>query len=1057
MIKLSKITAGSLTGEPSRKSTPRRMAPVRTNVKSFENLSASTHIQEHRDHNMKLHLEGLKSVVLLPKTSDSIILPQAQNQESKSASVSIMELRLRDDKKKNERSESIGTLTNLLVRKGSTISKLRSRSGDVKPESLSISHHGSRGSFYGKNDHMESRASVGNNVVASSAFFNGRSNESIYQSISTNDLKVKPSELQEKIEQSVSLGNKILKDPVGNAKITSKAKSCLMQFKFLLEKAYSKFILFPDTEKDFVDALLGIQAQVAGFIRETQKFLSDYVTEKKNMEKQLKEKKEELHKQLLLNDEIRNENVSAINDKANLKKLESLLRAAKEHATQSENIWAVEKQQLKAEIENLHLEVKKVQAQEYITELEKKYDLMHEVATNEVKRLNEDIEKKDTEITKLEALLNRAISTVKEQREELDDLRWKFRTMSSEHKEIKAKHDEYFTLYNKYREIAQMSKEDLQQTTLNSLKFADAARQAEFRYFRMQNKFDLTRKEQADYAGYSLEEIAQDSQMLTEVKQVFQNIKYPAVTLKLQSTKEKNPNLPLPPQQTDSSLLEKYSLFRPTFYSLINQKELAEAEKPAPDPADVTTVISREFIAVIRGIFDSKYHEIIYYDHHRQYSPFVDFVYSWMNSFHISPTKRRIRTITAHDNISVDKRRLEFYKFLMNPYVSKLWDVKAFKDFLEEKYSSDELFFYLHCRQVLFKGPQLETLAAGLNVIHWIEFERIEMALKTILAKLSQKEIESLRAKLKSRGRVHNKKVFIDTAFFFKVLLDFYRHEKIKKFELIREDFTHMAKIELKKKPQVPFHEFKQYVQVNFPFLSDMEKARLYRECWCLGGGIVDADSYFVVANENNLFLQGLKLLVFNNQLPVVESFEATPAPVGKSAFLKTLEFKYHSITEYFAKCQYFAEGFGVEEILSNLSYKEKELLNAFSSPTGDDSDKGFFTVFMDLLHLMVKARNQYIFSHKYIKGCENDFIENDAFALKSMMEPLKKYENLEKLEWNEKTKYALKIQTFWKRKKSNWYAMMGNMIGKTKKSQPNKNDNIVIDKYVENGVVDLL
>jgi len=1034
MIKLSKITAGAFIDKESRRNTPGRMTPIRANAKSIENLSLLGRNPECRDRNLKvaqsLHLEGLRPAGI-PKTSDSLLIqPQ---QEPKSASVSIMELRLKDDKRRTERSDSMGSLATLLLRKGSTISKLRSRSGDLKPEPHSISHNGSRGSFYA-NDQLESRASVGN---PGGPFFGGRSNESIYQS--TNEIKVKPAELQEKIEQSVLLATKLLKDGVGNSKITSKASSCLLQFKFLLEKAYSKFLVFPDTDKEYVDGLLGIQTQVMSFIRETQKFLADFVIDKKNMEKQLKDKKDEFHKQLLVNEQLRNENAGALNDKTNLKKVESLLRAAKEHANQQENIWAVEKQQLKAQIEQLNIEVTKVQAQEYITELEKKYNLMHEVATNEVKRLNEDIEKKDTEVTKIEALLNRAISTVKEQREELDALRIKYEDISFEHREIKSKHDQYLISYNKYREIAQMSKEDLHQMTITNLRLAEATRQAEFRYFRMQNKFDLTRKEQADFAGFSPDEVAFDSQMLTEVKEVFQNAKYPVVTLRSQSTKEKNPLLAPPP--TDASPLEKYSLFKPTFYSLINQQELQDSEKPTPDPADVRTVISREFIAVIRGIFDSKYHEIIYYDHHRQYSPFVDFVYSWMNSFHICPVKRRIRTITAHDNISVDKRRLEFYKFLMNPYVSKLWEVQAFKDFLEEKFSSDEIFFYLHCRQVLFKGPQLETLSAGLNVIHWIEFDRIETAMKSILPKLNEQEFEKLKTKLRARGRIHNKRVFLDSAFFFKVLLDFYRHEQIKKFELIKEDFMHMSKFQLRKKPQVPFNEFKQYIQVNFPFLSDLEKARLYRECWCLGNGIVDAESYLVVANENNLFLQGLKLLVFNN-LPVVEGIEPSVAPIEKSIFMKSLEIKYDGMKEYIMKCQTLAEGFGVEEILANLSYKEKELLNAFGSQTSDNSDKEFFNVFTDFLHLMVKTRNQYLFAQKYIKGCEQDFLDNDAYALRSMMEPLKKYENIDSLEWTEKSKYALKIQNLFKQKKNQLVRNDGWSHRKNQNSTTSRNSN---------------
>jgi hypothetical protein len=44
---------------------------------------------------------------------------------------------------------------------------------------------------------------------------------------------------------------------------------------------------------------------------------------------------------------------------------------------------------------------------------------------------------------------------------------------------------------------------------------------------------------------------------------------------------------------------------------------------------------------------------------------------------------------------------------LLNPKLSKIWEVVTFKEFLSEHYLIDDIYFYLHCRYVLFKGPTM--------------------------------------------------------------------------------------------------------------------------------------------------------------------------------------------------------------------------------------------------------------------------------------------------------------------------------------------------------------
>ena len=43
----------------------------------------------------------------------------------------------------------------------------------------------------------------------------------------------------------------------------------------------------------------------------------------------------------------------------------------------------------------------------------------------------------------------------------------------------------------------------------------------------------------------------------------------------------------------------------------------------------------------------------------------------------------------------------------MHPILDKHWESVAFREFLEESFGNDEIFFYLWCRKLLFGGEVL--------------------------------------------------------------------------------------------------------------------------------------------------------------------------------------------------------------------------------------------------------------------------------------------------------------------------------------------------------------
>lgn len=118
--------------------------------------------------------------------------------------------------------------------------------------------------------------------------------------------------------------------------------------------------------------------------------------------------------------------------------------------------------------------------------------------------------------------------------------------------------------------------------------------------------------------------------------------------------------------------------------------------------------ISHSFIGVMRGILDSKYNEMMLLETTpKQISRFPDFVYSWLGKFSIDHVDRSIRLLSEVEKLHVDDSRVIFLLDLTNPKLQGIWEIVTFKELLNEKAGSDEVLFYLHCRNLLFRGSSL--------------------------------------------------------------------------------------------------------------------------------------------------------------------------------------------------------------------------------------------------------------------------------------------------------------------------------------------------------------
>ena len=150
-------------------------------------------------------------------------------------------------------------------------------------------------------------------------------------------------------------------------------------------------------------------------------------------------------------------------------------------------------------------------------------------------------------------------------------------------------------------------------------------------------------------------------------------------------------------QNYENILMETYC-FKPPFFSYFD-KNLQKVQKDFK--FNTNLMHSRKIIATIRGIFDSKFNEMLI-ESPKNLTHFSSFAYSWLGKFNIHESKRNICLIQEEDSKKLgDEIRVIFFCELQNPKLDKFWDCITFKDFLYEKSSIDEIYFYLHYRYII--------------------------------------------------------------------------------------------------------------------------------------------------------------------------------------------------------------------------------------------------------------------------------------------------------------------------------------------------------------------
>lgn len=602
---------------------------------------------------------------------------------------------------------------------------------------------------------------------------------------------------------------------------------------------------------------------------------------------------------------------------------------------------------------------------------------------------------------------------------------------------LEEKNENLINSRNRFRELSYMQLEEIQSLCAkkqeNSIIMHDMHEKIKI----LNLKIDKLTVQKGD--NVNEQDFKKDLSLLAAVSELFSEYMFKRITKEslisqhlLANISLKAPNISntrsYESSSTHPTFLKKFNFLKAPFFKLIEHRfKMANYSLKVNKKPDF-----HELLTKIRGIFDCKFNEFLLFSDPKLFSSFPDFVYSWLGKYEIDYSTRKVRKMDLFAYSSNnDDIRIQFMIDLTNPKVEKLWECATFCEFLEEKLSLDELYFYLYCRNLLFKGAELEYSSAFFDFIHYVSFETAENLIDLIMHKYDISIKSTIKSKLSEKCKRKGPQILIDGAFVLRVLLEYYRLERIDKFYLLEELFN--AKMHKEdEKETVSFENFKKIIQFNWPQITDLETSELYRETWGIGQGAVNAEAFFTLANESRFFIKTLKLpsLMAFDEI----STETNPYEKVRKEFFEIyalIKTKIPSLEEIicYPGLEIMEEKFRkmIKTIQSDFQIPSEELKEKFISH--------FIVEFSYLLKLFFKINKNHQILQNPLKEIEFLKSKEDFQNASKIIIDIVQKDNLRLITENS---YARKIQKAFKTKKNQKLGSNITQIAKNIKKQTN-------------------
>ena len=259
---------------------------------------------------------------------------------------------------------------------------IRSSSNDNRQNiSVTSSYHFSKKSSIVVGSFLEKKKAF---INGSRLVNNNKSNESLSQLFYVADARAKPQDIKERLEHFEKMTTRIINESFSNDKLAQIAKNCFLQFKFLLDKAYTRYVLFPDTDKEFIESLLGVEERTLSMVKHTANHIKELLTSKYELENNNKDMSDQIKQLKIIISDLRNDPGSA---SGKGRKMEETFKVFKEQTEQAERVWFVERQQLKSEVERLEGILQKIHASDKVNQIHKKITRINTQALTERRKV----------------------------------------------------------------------------------------------------------------------------------------------------------------------------------------------------------------------------------------------------------------------------------------------------------------------------------------------------------------------------------------------------------------------------------------------------------------------------------------------------------------------------------------------------------------------------------------------------------------------------------------------------------------------------------------------
>ncbi|KAM3140320.1 hypothetical protein pb186bvf_007480 [Paramecium bursaria] len=330
---------------------------------------------------------------------------------------------------------------------------------------------------------------------------------------------------------------------------------------------------------------------------------------------------------------------------------------------------------------------------------------------------------------------------------------------------------------------------------------------------------------------------------------------------------------------------------------------------------------SLQLLICLRHILDSKWNEMQL----GLKSGFNDFVYSWLMNFQFDIATKSIKKI-EQDAQKIDNQIVKFIVDLSNPVMQKNWEAITFQEFINELTSQDEIYFYLYIRNLLFRGPQCQLRSAFYDASHFIPLLQAEFVVNHILKQYEVITLQQVKRVLREKAiqKIANKSIFIiDSGFVLRILLEFYRVERRNRYKMLKMAFGNRAQ-------NITFRQFRIVMIANYPNITDLELASLYKNAYSFTGSGVSIDSFFTYASDTGFFIRFLKIQ------PLIQ----TPKLENGVYKYDQYEQSFIIVTEYFKRFNAYNKrfkellvDFGLEEVFSKIKSFEDLIKSQFQNP----------------------------------------------------------------------------------------------------------------------------